>query len=272
MTTHPRQTLPLWILLLAFACPVGSLMAEPARSGNPAPAISSGEADASLANTIRANPKSAPRTVADAIGTRANGCADSPGLVAEAIKALPEPVSKRLVADIVYHAVQSCPDSVLAIVDSAVSTAPATAAEEIVAAAVSAVPDPYKLVSMPAKNAARAQPVAGDFKSTQDGKSIDDGKAGPYSADRPQIPLADAIVQTANNAREGLSIDALAAAADYALKFGVDKALAALDDPRLLFGVGDAGLTNFENEPRRAVSGGEVPTPTPRSTPPPVSQ
>jgi hypothetical protein len=250
-------------VLLAFP---SLLAAEPAR--DPA---------GSVAAKVAANPKAAPRIVADAIETLADGCVQSPAIVAAAIKALPQPAPKRLVAEIVYRAVHECPDSVLGIVDAAVKAAPASAAAEIVAAAVSAVPDPYKPVAMPGKA------VAQDYKSTGDAKSM--RAAEPESAaGQEEVPLVDAIVKTAFAARDGLNLDALVAAADQAIKFGLDKALAAIDDPRILFGVGDAGLTNFENEPRTAVeapgtasstptpSPKPTPIPTPTPTPPPVSK
>jgi hypothetical protein len=234
--------------------------------------VAPGEISSAVAERVKEKPKAAPQIVSDAINSRSDGCAHSAELTTAAIASLPQPSPSRLVADIVYRAVRACPDSVLEIVPAAVAAAPASAAEEIVAAAVSAVPDPYKLVNSPEKGKIADFKSGGDFKGTGEFKDASDHKPSTGHGAGREMTLADAIVKSAFGARDGLDYDALAMAADNAIKFGLDRAIAALEDPRVLFGVGDAGLTNFENEPRRAVSGGAPPTPTPVSTPPPASK
>jgi hypothetical protein len=203
-----------------------------------APSAGTEKSALAVGSLVKENPKAAPKIVSDAINSNPNGCVHSPAITSAAITALPQPASKTLIADIVYSAVKACPDSVLSIVSAAVAAAPTSAAEEIVAAAVSAVPDPYKMVSFPGTK------VGSDYKGTADYKSAPE-----------EMPLVDAIVKAAYGAAEGLNLDALALAADTAIKHGLSRTLAGLEDPRLLFGVGDEGLTNYENEPRYGVEG-----------------
>lgn len=209
---------------------------------------------------------------------------------AAAIEALgPNPAS-RLIASIVFKAVRSSPASVLPIVQAAVSVSPQAAATAIVGAATAAVPNPWKQVAFRriAANIGVSRKKSGpDFKAGRDGKQSSDGKGSvdlgghaPGSRnsagrenegkDEITISLAEAIAGTALDTQPGLSLPELQAAVDAALLADPDKLLRDILSPRTLSGVGDAGTSNFANEPLRVRIAGNTPVTTPK--PPVVSQ
>ena len=197
----------------------------------------------------------------------AHGVSDETGQraaaeTAAAIKALGAHPATRQISNIVFKAVRTSPASVLPIVHAAVLASPQAAAAEIVTAATAAVPDPWQKVIY-------HRISAPDFKGTPDGKQSADGKrtldlAGrnpdskpdpgtkpPAAIEDPTLTLAEAIVRTALDAQPGLSLPALVSAADLALNSDPATLLRYIQSPRAISGVGDAGSSNYANEPLR---------------------
>lgn len=150
--------------------------------------------------------------------------------VAAAIKALGTSPAPKKISSIVFKAVRSSPGSVLPIVDKAVRVSPQDAAPQIVTAATAAVADPWKQVIY--RRLATPDPGANP---------------------RNGIPmtLAEAIVRTAFDALPGLSFSSLQAAADAALRTDPATLLRNIQSPQNASGVGDAGPSNYANEPLR---------------------
>ena len=194
-----------------------------------------------------------------------------------AIEALGANPSTRQISSIVFKAVRSSPESVLTIVNAAVQVSPQTAAPEIVTAATAAVPNPWKQVVYH-----RLSPVS--KRSRPDGKGGPDGKgtvnpagpeptandgpggrgssnagqqgaatADPGTASREgnMMTLAEAITLTAFDAQPGLSFAALQAGANTALLGDPAALLRRIQSPASVSGVGDAGTSNYANEPLR---------------------
>ena len=209
---------------------------------------------------------------------------------AAAIEALGTNPGTRQISTIVFKAVRSSPDNVLVIVDAASRVAPPAAVPEIMTAAVAAVPNPWKQVTYhrlhgknsepdykggpggrQARNGERdmdlggREPGATGGRGTQGtsgrtGGNLANGGAGQSAFDPSQsgnaadgtiMTLAEAIAQTAFHARPGLSFAALTAAVDLALRTDPATLMRHIQSPRAASGVGDAGLSNYANEPLR---------------------
>ena len=221
-----------------------------------------------LRQEIAATPNSAPEMVARTLKAAGTNAATMAGpITLAAIQGLGPKAPAKQIAAIVYSAVHASPDSALQIVRAAVSAAP-KAAPNIAAAAALAVPNPWKEVRYQSAGpvqmtATSVAPPAlrkeRDFKSERDYKSEPDYKS-PTESVQDSVPpadigdpmtLAEAIVQAAVDG--GADRGAVQAAVDSAL-FG---------DPGVLFdkvggaksisGVGDAGSSNYANEPHPPV-------------------
>ncbi len=194
---------------------------------------------------------------------------------AAAIEALGANPVTRPISAIVFKAVRSSPASVLPIVHAATRVSPQAAVPEIVTAATAAVPNPWKQVTYRRITANEVKKSAPDFKGGPDGKNTADFKGGP-SAKGPSEPegktmtLAEAIAQTAFDAQPGLSFPALMAAVDVALLGDPAALLSRIQGNRVNNGVGDAGGSNYANEPLRRGVAGVTPVPVPNQ--PVVSQ
>lgn len=178
------------------------------------------------------------------------------GEVAASIEALgPKPATRRI-SNIVYSAVRKAPENVLPIVDAAVRVSPQVAVPEIVTAATAAVPDPWKSVMY--------QRITGrDALSASDGKQVSDGKK---VIEPPQsLTLAEAIALAAFHAQPGLSLPEIRAAVNLALLSDPETLLRRIRSPQSVSGVGDAGTSNYANEPLRVrvLSRSPVPVPNP---------
>ena len=175
-------------------------------------------------------------------------------LTTAAIQGLGPSATARQIAALVFAAVRAVPGSVLEITRAAILASPNADAKEIVAAAVSGVPNPWKEVRYH-RYVATPEKGAEDFKEE---------KARELAAAAPGEPmtLAEAIVQTALDARSGLDPAGLQAAADLALIGDPGYLLQAMYDPRSVTAVGDIGNSNYGNEPVLP------PTPPPVQTPP----
>jgi hypothetical protein len=68
------------------------------------------------------------------------------------------------------------------------------------------------------------------------------------------MPLAEAIVEAASESAPGLDKASLVSAADRAIRGTPSAKIRALSDPKVVSPVGDAGRTNFGNEPRRPIN------------------
>lgn|GEM_PF-996270 len=199
---------------------------------------------------------------------------DAAAAVVAAIKALGPNPSSRQIGNIVFKAVGKSPASVLPIVHAAVLASPQAAAPEIVTAATAAVPDPWKKVayhritSRVVKKAAPDSKDAHDEKPALDRKPIAGAKGAvlPAVAEGPTstITLAEAIIRTALDALPGLDLPTLQAAADIALLGDPSVLLRYIQGPRSISGVGDAGTSNYANEPFRPGVAGTKPVPTPQ--------
>ncbi len=199
----------------------------------------------------------------------------------------PRPGSTQ-VSKVVFAAVRAVPERVLDIVRAAVVAAPASEADAICAAAVLAIPDPWKIVMYSkARSVAPARGGERDFKGEPDFKGERDFKGGPADSD-PTASLADgramtvaeAVIQTALDARADLAPSAIYAAVEAVLRNAPGWRITAIYDPHGISGVGSAGTNNYANEPLRRKTPTLAPSPGPSSppitprvpaTPPPVS-
>lgn len=170
-----------------------------------------------------------------------------------AIEALGEKPTNRQVANVVFAAVRKSPENVLPIVDAAVSVSPQSAAPAIVTAATAAVPDPWKQVTYQRLMKHHGKKGARDFKGGPEGKDIVnlDGHA-PARGDAQAVTLAEAITRTAFDARPGLTLTDLQSAVEVALNTDPATLLRYVQSSRSISGVGDAGSSNFANEPLRS--------------------
>ena len=191
---------------------------------------------------------------------------------AAAIGALGANPRTRQISAIVFKSVRSSPASVLHIVNAAVRVSPQAAAPEIVTAATAAVPNPWKQVTYRRLAAPDVKKSAPDFKGEPDFKSGRDGKGvrGPAEPDGTAMTLAEAIARTAFDAQPGLSLSSLQSAADTALLTDPAALMRVIQSSRSISGVGDAGSSNYANEPLRPTVAGTAPVPTPNQ--PVVSQ
>ena len=138
-------------------------------------------------------------------------------------------------------------------------------------AAVAAVPDPWKQVTYRRLTALELQKIAADSKGGPDGRQLRDGtvsmdiggrgvrgSSGPAAADPAANPaggipmtLAEAIARAAFDAQPGLFLSRLQEAADVALRSDPETLMRRIQSPRAVSGVGDAGASNYANEPLR---------------------
>lgn len=236
-------------------------------------------------------PAPAPATTAASEATDESGrraAADT----AAAIEALGANPSTRQISNIVFKAVRNSPANVLRIVDAAVRVSPQAAAPEIVTAATAAVPNPWKPVTY--RRITARHPKSGrDFKGGPDGdrvlnlsghspRNADGTRSGSASGSGAgsaalgdpsggaadtglTLTLAEAIARTAFDAQPGLAFPALQSAVDIALNTDPATLLRNIQSPRSVSGVGDAGSSNFANEPlrTRGLRGNAVPAPNP---------
>jgi hypothetical protein len=204
---------------------------------------------ASLRDEVAAAPRSAPKFVAAYLRSAGRGAAVQAGAATTAaIQGLGEDATARQIAGVVYAATRTVPDSVLDIVHAAALASPGADAPEIVRAAVSAVPNPWKQVTY---RRIASRPEKGE-RDDKDFKEVVDNKSEPR-----EMTLAEAIVQTVLDARPGLNPDDLELAGDVAL-------LGDPNDPRFLGAVGDVGNSNYGNEP---IVGSPTPPPIPPVSP-----
>ena len=184
---------------------------------------------------------------------------------AKAITELGAAPTSRQVSDLVFSAVRTSPDEVLDIVHSAVVAAPEKLAPEIVAAAAAAVPDPWKQVVYHKYGIRPKRHGEPDFKSTSDYKGGPDPIYDLENVDGTVMTLAEAIAQTAADARSGLDLSGLQNAVDRAIVGDPSRLLRAVLSPTGISGVGDAGTNNYANEPLRPPTIVAKPTPAPVS-------
>jgi len=231
-----------------------------------------------LRQEIIETPNSAAAIVTQTIKAAGpNGSLVAAPVTAAGIQALGSGATARQVEGIVYAAVRLQPDYAIQIVRAAVKVAPSLS-PEIAAAAVRAVPNPWKEVRYQAgeQPAQSVQPVSatsaaapsalnllatGDsIRKEPDFKSpVDDTILDPPAPGDP-MSLAEAIVQ--------------AAGGDPSVQTEVDAALyghpgslfGGAGDPRGYSGIGDAGNSNYTNEPHDP---GGPPTSVPPNSPPP---
>lgn len=189
---------------------------------------------------------------------------------AAAIQALGAALRTREISAIVFKAVRSSPDQVLSIVHAAARVAPKAAVPEIVTSAVAAVPNPWKQVTYRRLTEIDQKKSEPDYKGGPDGKQSRHGdpnmdlggrnarNASGRSAEDPAtaangslITLAEAIAQTAFDAQPGLSFATLQTAVDIALRTDPATLLRDVQSARAISGVGDAGISNYANEPLR---------------------
>ena len=91
------------------------------------------------------------------------------------------------------------------------------------------------------------------------------------AGDALSVTLAEAIARTAFDAQPGLSFPDLQSAVDVALNTDPATLLRYVQSSRSISGVGDAGSSNFANEPLRPRSLGGNPA-VPAPNPPVVSR
>ena len=203
----------------------------------------------------------APNAAANDAGLRA--AADTVAAI-EALGA--NPATKKISA-IVYKAVRSSPENVLPVVSAAAGVSPQAAVAEIVTAAVAAVPNPWKQVIYRRLAALDLKKNASDFKGGPGGRQLRDGaenadpgggaargSSGRAAADPAggiQMTLAEAIARAAFDAQQGLSLSKLQDAVDVALRTDPETLMRRIQSPRAVSGVGDAGTSNYANEPLR---------------------
>ena len=77
------------------------------------------------------------------------------------------------------------------------------------------------------------------------------------------MTLAEAIAQTAFDARPGLLLSALRSTVDAALLADPATLMRNIQSPRAISGVGDAGSSNYANEPLRPQVARAIPIPAP---------
>jgi hypothetical protein len=219
------------------------------------------DAIANLRREIAGSPKSAPAVVTRVLkeaGPKA-GLIAAP-TVAAAIQALGREPTKRQISSIVYAAVRVVPDSVLPIVRAAIKVS-SNACPEIAAAAVSALPNPWKQVHY-------QPPTASET-------NLHSRCATPIPG--APLTLAEAIVQAACEACSNSNLADLQAAVNLALSVGPTALFQMALNPILVSGVGIFGEGNEENEPHLPGAPAtpphsvKPPRPPPVPTPPPIS-
>jgi hypothetical protein len=196
---------------------------------------------------------------------------------ATAIQALGGSPTTKQISAVVFKAVRSSPDNVLPIVDAAIRVSPLSAASEIVIAATAGIPHPWKQVSYRRLATPNAKTSGTDYKGGPDdrqsrdgGRNVDFGgrqpdlsrgsivlglsvpsfgDPGTNSANGTQMTLAEAIVRTAFDAQPGLSFSTLQSAVNTALLMDPATLMRYIQSPNAVSGVGDAGFSNYANEP-----------------------
>lgn len=230
---------------LSFALPaqLAALACLPAAgiSASPSPTFAIVEkavaSDPGSTNSIVASALQPPHTITPAAAS---------GVVAAAVRALGPRLGAKRVSGIVHTAVRLLPEHALEIVRAAVLAARAEYANDIVIAAVSAVPDPWKQVLY--REVLQTQHGDRDFKGEPDHKAIVESESQVGGL---PMTLAEAIVQTALAARPGLSRTGMIIAVEGVLQSAPGVLIGSISDPRGISGVGDAGNNNYANEPRR---------------------
>lgn len=216
--------------------------------------LSTAELRDAITADVQAEPAAAGIIVAQVLSAgRPDTRAITRPVVATGIRALGQKPAPSQVGDIVYKAVKTIPEAVLDIVRVATQVAP-HAAEEIIEAAISALDDPWKeILYVPTPPGETTFAVESDGKTLLDGKMLlgdrgfqTDKGYGPGTP----LPAAEAIVLAVAESAPGLDTFALYAAADRALSRSPLGSLRALSDPKVISPVGDAGRTQFGNEPR----------------------
>ena len=91
----------------------------------------------------------------------------------------------------------------------------------------------------------------GSFANGGPGQSAGDPSLGGNAADGSLMTLAEAIAFTAFASQPGLSFSSLQAAVDLALRTDPATLLRDVQSSRAISGVGDAGISNYANEPLR---------------------
>lgn len=233
-----------------------------------------------LRREISAAPNSAPVIVARFLKSSGSSASRLAGpTAAAAIESLGSTPSARKVSAIVFAAVRVIPDSAIDVVRAAVKVAP-NAAPEIAAAAVCAVPNPWKEVlyrrgGSYTRSDRRLASTGGirperDFKSSAGDASkdmVDFKDVVDLSKDAPapeqSMTLAEAIVSAASEPSESLA--SVQSAVDVALASDPTVLFYAVGGPEGLSGFGDAGSSNYENEPIK------IAAPV-QPNPPPVSR
>lgn len=273
MRTCTKRGALLPILFLGLSVPVSHLPAE--------------DSTGAIRPQIGVKPRvgaAAPAGALSSAGTQA--AAKNSASIALAIRNLGPAATSKQIATLVFAAVHAAPDDALWIVRSAVSAAP-DAAPEIAAAAARAVPNPWKEVryqhiappqNTPAPAVQSKRKGEPDFKSPVDDSSLNPGLEAIFDPAAPGDPmsLAEAIVHTAIDVDPGIDGAAVQGAVDAALFGDPGQLFNRVGGARGISGVGDAGNSNYANEPFR-------PNPTPISNrnvkpsapttpnPPPVS-
>jgi hypothetical protein len=187
---------------------------------------------------------------------------------AAVIKALGASPTAKQISAIVFKAVRSSPASVLAIVAAAVRVSPQQAATEIVTAATAGVPNPWKKVIYRRLAELEGRGSDRDRSSGPDGQrntgsagiqtasnrgSNTQGPSGPGtgtdSANGLEMTLAEAIIRTAFDADPRLAFRELQDAVNAALRMDPETLIRNIQSPSAASAVGDAGLSNYANEP-----------------------
>jgi hypothetical protein len=190
---------------------------------------------------------------------------------AAAIQALGANPSPKQISAIVFKAVRSSPDSVLPIVAATVSVSPRVEATGIVAAATTAVPNPWKRVIYRRLKVLNARTPSPEDESKRDG-SLTGGPApkqpsssirlsaqvasnpgtgdfGASSAVGIPMTLAEAIVRTAFDTEPRLPYAELQDAVNVALRMDPGTLMRNIQNPSAASAVGDAGQSSYGNEP-----------------------
>jgi hypothetical protein len=139
---------------------------------------------------VQQSPKQCHRFAPAALSSgRADANAIAPSLVVASIQALGKTLSDRQLADIIYSAVKATPDAVLPIVEASAHVVPQALVQTIVSSAISAVPDPYKMVKF-----SRKKPASGPSSKTSSGKGEELRDFKNPASEEANETLAQAIV------------------------------------------------------------------------------
>lgn len=171
--------------------------------------------------------------------------------------------SRKQIGAAIFGLLKIKAECALDIVYYAVKTLPAKYAPEIIAAATSGLPNPWKQIVYPPGPRC---PEMAEYYAANQGKN----QNAPTN-----MLLIEALVFEALYARPELSMVELQGAAESSLKGNPDLMLSTTFDSRVTIGVGVVGNANYSNEPlrRKDLEGGSsFSTPNPTPKPPPVSK